>query len=395
MILPAGFSATLSCRASPTEGFATRSDCQIGRCLAMDGDFKKRTVFVVVVLSGVAAGVTLLWTARLIFLLLFAGLIAAVLLTVLTHWLQEKLRLRRSLALSLAVASIAISLGLIIWVRGAALVQQLNDLQVDLPNAVHEVLMRLEAQSWGRWLLSHFANQEHLSGGLSYAATRIGGVVVTTASTVVGLFVVVAVSLYVAAEPDSYLRVLHFVTPLAYQAKLDECLAGATQMLRSWLFAKVISMVSIGTFIALGLWALQIPLAGTLGFIAALLTFVPNLGPVVSVLPAAALAFAISPTKGVLTTLLFCTAHLLEGNLVTPLLERKIVTLPPGLTLAAQLILASTCGAIGVVLAAPLIAAVLGILQVLHPESSSKNDAVSHKVALMMCDDASELSKNR
>lgn len=337
----------------------------------MDGDFKRRTSFVVVVCSGVAAGITLLWTARVIFLLLFAGLIGAVLLTTVTHWLQEKFKLRRSLALSLAVSSIVVLLGLGLWTRGAALVQQINDLQVDLPNAVHQVLSRLETQSWGRWLLSRFADQDHLSSGLNYAANRIGGVVVTTASTLVGLLVVVAVSLYVAAEPDSYLRVLHFVTPLAYQTKLDACLAGATQMLQSWLLAKLIAMVSIGTFIALGLWALQVPLAGTLGIIAALLTFIPNLGPVISVLPAAALAFAISPTKGILTTLLFCTAHFLEGNIITPLLERKIVTLPPALTLAVQLLLASISGAIGVVLAAPLLAAVLGVLQVLHPEDGS------------------------
>jgi predicted PurR-regulated permease PerM len=107
-----------------------------------------------------------------------------------------------------------------------------------------------------------------------------------------------------------------------------------------------------------------------LGFIAALLTFIPNLGPLISVIPAALLAFAISPAKGILTILLFGTGHFLEGNIVTPLLERKIVTLPPALTLTVQLFLASITGAIGVVLAAPLTAAILGVLMVLHPADS-------------------------
>jgi predicted PurR-regulated permease PerM len=333
----------------------------------MLADFKRRTTFVVAVCAGVVVAAMLVWATRVILLLIFAGLLGALLLTVITDWMRDTLRLRRSLAFSLVVALIAVGLGLGIWMRGSAVVQQFSDLQIDLPTALHQVLLRLEAQSWGHWLLSRYAGWEQLSGGLSYLLTRVGGVVITTASIFIDLFVVVAVSLYVAAEPSSYLRIIHYVTPPAYQRKLDSCLASAAQLLRSWLLAKAISMISIGVFIALGLWALQVPLAGTLGFIAALLTFVPNLGPVLSVVPAALLAFAISPTKGILTLLLFGFAHFLEGNIVTPLLERKIVTLPPALTLAVQLLLASLTGAIGVVLAAPLTAAILGILMVLHP----------------------------
>jgi predicted PurR-regulated permease PerM len=336
----------------------------------MDRDFKRRTTFVVAICAGVAGAALLAWTTRVILLLLFAGLIGALLLTIMASWIEKWLKLRRSLALSTVVACFAIFIGLGTWMRGTAIVQQFSDLQVDLPAAVHQVFARLEAQSWGRWLLSRYADWDQLSSGLSYLLTRIGGAVATTASTFVGLFVVLAVSIYVAAEPGSYIRILHSVTPLAHRKKLGLCLASATQLLRSWLFAKAISMLSIGVFIALGLWALRVPLAGTLGFIAALLTFVPNLGPVISVVPAALLAFAISPTKGILTMLLFGIAHFLEGNIVTPLLERKIVTLPPALTLAVQLLLASVTGAIGIVLAAPLTAAILGILLVIHPSDS-------------------------
>ena len=341
----------------------------------MDANFKRRTTFVVTVCTGVAVAAILVWTTRVILLLLFAGFLGALLLNIMTEWLLETLKLRRSLAFSMVVTFIAVCLGLGTWMRGAAIAQQFSDLQVDLPAAVHQVVSRLEAQRWGHWLLSRYAGWDQISSGLSYLLTRIGGAVATTASTLIGIFVVVAVSLYVAAEPASYLRILHHLTPVAHRGKLNLCLASATQLLRSWLFAKAISMLSIGVFIAVGLWALHVPLAGTLGFIAALLTFIPNLGPVISVVPAALLAFAISPTKGILTMLLFGIAHFLEGNIVTPLLERKIVTLPPALSLAVQLLLASVTGAIGVVLAAPLTAAMLGILMVLHPTDPRPSSA--------------------
>ncbi|HEV2486839.1 MAG TPA: AI-2E family transporter [Terracidiphilus sp.] len=347
----------------------------------MADDFKRRTIFVIAASSAVTVAATFIWMARVILLLLFAGLIGALLLSIVTNWTQQKLKLRRGLALATVVVSFVICLSLGIWIRGPALAHQFSDLQIDLPSAAHKVLTGLQAQGWASWLLSRYSDQAQLSDGLSYALTRIGGVVVTTASAVVGIFVVVAVSLYVAAEPSSYLRGLRRITPLAYRPKLDQCLANATQMLQSWLIAKAISMVTVGALIAVGLWTLQIPLAGTLGIIAGLLTFIPNLGPVISFMPAGLLAFAISPMKGVLTLLLFCTAHLLEGNVITPLLEWKIVTLPPALTLAVQLLLASVTGAIGVALAAPLTAVALGILQVFLPSESQLRYDLSHKQA--------------
>jgi predicted PurR-regulated permease PerM len=117
---------------------------------------------------------------------------------------------------------------------------------------------------------------------------------------------------------------------------------------------------------------LRVPLAGTLGLIAALLTFIPNLGPPLSALPAVLLAFAVSPITGLLTVLLFCVAHFIEGNFVTPLAERNIVKLPPFLTLSLQLLLAPATGVLGVALAAPILAATLGIVRALLPPESPR-----------------------
>lgn len=142
-------------------------------------------------------------------------------------------------------------------------------------------------------------------------------------------------------------------------------------MIRSWLFAQMLSMAAIGVLVTIGLWLIGVPLAGTLGIIAALLTFIPNIGPILSVVPAALLALAISPGKGLLTLLLFMVVHFLEGNIITPLLQRKIVRLPPALTLIAQLLLTVIAGPLDLALAAPLTAATLGIFQVLLPPEPS------------------------
>jgi predicted PurR-regulated permease PerM len=75
----------------------------------------------------------------------------------------------------------------------------------------------------------------------------------------------------------------------------------------------------------------------------------------------------------VLTLALFALVHFLEGNVITPLAERSIVRLPPALTLAVQLLLATITGALGLAMAAPLTAVGLGIVQgLMAPETKSR-----------------------
>jgi predicted PurR-regulated permease PerM len=171
-----------------------------------------------------------------------------------------------------------------------------------------------------------------------------------------------------------YLNGIRHILPSASLSVVESCLAGAIRTLRYWLLSRLVSMIAVGLLIALGLWLLSVPLAGTLALIAAILTFVPNIGPFASALPAALLAFGISPAKGVLAIAIFCLAHFIEGNLVTPLADRQIVKLPPFLTLSVQLFLAPITGVLGIAMAAPLLAATLGIIRALHPPRCQPDD---------------------
>ena len=327
-------------------------------------EFKKRATFVVLIVVVSFGLLFLLWEARYMLLLLFAGFIGALLLTTLTTRFQSWFRIRsRGLAYTLVLcASVAVfTIG--IWLRGPALVQQFGKFHADITVAAQQLSSRLQQQKWTRWIIQQSTESTQVSRTLSFALTGIGGAMYLTASTVVGLFLIAMTSLYLAAEPDFYMRGIRRILPASRRVAIEACFASAKKMLRIWLLAKFLSMVVIGVFVTIGLYALRIPLAGTLGIIAGLLTFIPNLGPILSVM----LAFVISPVKGFLTIGLFIFAHLLEGNVVTPIAERKMVTLPPALTLAIQLVLATITGVLGVALAAPLTAVLLGVLGVFYP----------------------------
>ena len=327
-------------------------------------------VFVLLLAVGIVLALMLAWLGRVILLLVFAAIVVAVLLTAIVDWIKAKLKLRRGLAFALILLTASTLAFLTLWISGPAIIEQFSRLQTDLPRAGYQFVEQVKGYGGGRWLLAQWSGYSQLSDSFSYALTRIGGIVLSTASLLAGVVIVAFLGLYLAAEPEVYFSGIRRATPKRYRATLDACAASAVRILRWWLLSQMLSMAAVGIIVTLGLWILGVPLAGTLGIIAALMTFIPNVGPILSVVPAALLAFAISPVKGLLTVALFLLVHFLEGNILTPLLERQIVRLPPALTLTAQLLLAVIAGPLGLALAAPLTAATLGIFQVLLPADS-------------------------
>lgn len=312
---------------------------------------------------GLIVALTLAWLGRAILLLLFAGIVVAVVLTALVDWLSARFRLRRKIAFALILSIAVCFLSLMVWLSGPSIIGQVADLQADLPQAAHQLVARIRLYGWGRWMLAQWSGYSQLSSSLSSALTRIGGIVLSTATVFSGIVLIGFLGLYLAAEPEVYFSYIQRAMPSGYREKLNVCAAAAVRNLRWWVFSQMLSMTAVGVIVACGLWALGVPLPGTLGVIAALLTFIPNIGPILSVVPAVLLAVSISPMKGLLTVVLFLTVHFLEGNLITPLLERRIVRLPPALTMTAQLLLAVIAGPLGLALAAPFAAAALGIFE--------------------------------
>ena len=357
-----------------TESKSVYRPSGLARSCALSREFKARTIFIVCACTVAIAAVVLAWQARAVFLVLFAGCLGALILATLTSLIQSWSRLPRMPAFTLLLAIIGLALGLGIWLRGPALAQQFNQLHVDLPNAARQVYSTLDQSTWGQWILANVADATQWSRWLPFAASGLRGAMTAIASSVASMLLIVLASVYLAAEPQFYLNGVRRILPAESLSAVESCLAGAIRTLRYWLLSRLVSMIAVGLLIALGLWLLSMPLAGTLALIAAILTFVPNIGPFASALPAALLAFAISPTKGVLVIAIFCLAHFIEGNLVTPLADRQIVKLPPFLTLSVQLFLAPITGVLGVAMAAPLLAATLGIIRALYPRQCQPDD---------------------
>jgi AI-2E family transporter len=209
-------------------------------------DFKHRVIFIVTVTAGIISAMAAAWEARVILLVLFAGCLGALVLATLTSLLQSWLRIPRVFAFAAVLAALRIAVALGVWLSGPALAQQFGQLQVDVPDAARRLYSPLGESSWGHWIISNTPDEGQWSGWLSYAASGIKGAVSLAASTLACLLLIVMASLYVAAEPEFYLRGIQRIVPSSIWPKVEACLGGAVRTLRFWLLSRLISMTAVG-----------------------------------------------------------------------------------------------------------------------------------------------------
>ena len=124
-------------------------------------------------------------------------------------------------------------------------------------------------------------------------------------------------------------------------------------------------MTVLGIMTALGLWLLGVPLPVALGFLAGIMIFVPYIGSIASAIPSVIIAASINLTIAVYVIALDLGVHLVEGYI---LVQRRAVHLPPALTLSAQVVLGFLAGFIGLLLATPLVAAMLVLVRMIYVE---------------------------
>ena len=323
-------------------------------------------VRVMLIAIGVVAVANLMWLGRDA---IFVGILACLVGLYLSFWvdlLVDRVGMRRGLAAPLVLlATIAVLVGLflLLW---PTLKEQLGTVREQLPRALERV---------SRWLRGVFLSmgaedvgqsatvEEQLRRRLRQEASGIVGGALPLLNTLVGglfgVFVVLASGLFLAVDPDLYRRGFVKLLPRAHRSQVNVALGELAHALRGWMVGTGISMTIIGLATTLGLWALGIPGFVALGVIAGLLQFIPNIGPLLSAVPAVALALMAEPSKVVWVIVLYAVIQLVETNAITPLVMKKMIEVPPALALLFQSLMAIVFGFFGLLLAVPILASVL------------------------------------
>ena len=292
----------------------------------------------------------LLWNLRGLFMLVCGALLVAVILNVIATPLEQRLRLPPRLALIGAVLTLALLLGGATWIFGAEVARQATALKDALPGAWQATEARLDAWSLGD-ALRDWTNELWSGGG---TVSNIGTIAVSVGNAAAALALMLVAGAYFAARPNLYRTGIIKLVPAEGRPLAGDAIDDTIRALKLWLLGRVVSMVVVGVLTWIGLTLIGIPSALTLALLAALLEFVPYIGPIASAVPAVLLAFAQGPEAALWTALLFFAVQQFEGYVLEPMVQQRAVDLPPALLLFALVAGGMIFGLIGILFAEPL-----------------------------------------
>ncbi len=297
-----------------------------------------------------------------VFLLAFASILLAILLNSIGRWTHKLIRFPYPLALLTAIVVIFGIFTLIFWLYSSLIADQFERLMVQLPEAANK-LRKSIVPSLGNTFLSKVQLQKEFFLVNQKILEKVVMIFSFTIGSITGFVIFLIVGLYLALSPERYVRGFLFLIPKKRKKRVVEVIEKIGISLRLWLLSKILAMLVVGILTFLGLWIMGIPLAFILGLIMALLTFIPYVGPILAAIPGILIAFAQSPLMALYVTLLYIAIHVAEGYLVTPYIEQRAVSIPPALTIMAQILMVVLVGGLGLALATPLAVVCIALAQ--------------------------------
>jgi predicted PurR-regulated permease PerM len=352
---------------------------------------------------GVIVAARFLWIAHAIFIVTFLGILLGLAHSRAVDYL-ERFRIPRGLGAPLVLlAGIAVCVGVGAMI-GPSIRDQTKELTTELPKAMRQVEQWINQTPAKALVAQHLPQeqpkqqqqgqqqpqqgqqgkqqQQQQQGGLTAQigrelrnATRfLFPIISSVFGAVGGLLIVLFLAMYIAATPGLYRDGLLHLVPHRHRDRATEVLAALRDTLRQWLIARAMAMVIVGLIIGGGLALIGVKGAAALGVLAAVLEFVPFFGPIVSAVPAIGIALVDSPQKALWVIGLFILVQQLEGNVITPILLERRLDVPPVLTIVAVAALGVVFGVVGMLIAEPLLAAVLVTTKLLYVQDVVGDD---------------------
>lgn len=357
---------------------------------------------------GLVALLALAWMSAATLLLIFAGILLGVFLDGLTRVLSHVLPLPRALRLalvSLMLAGLSAALGVF---GGATIAQQAREVAQTIQQQSGTVRERLKEHGIDLSLIDVLGGTPskpesqggptpgQQRGGLAGLATSVlggSGSILSDAGSVVGPAAAVILSVFnavgnglviaflgvaFAADPRSYRDgALRFVPPRK-RWRGAQVLDSAGETLRHWLFGQLVTMSAIFLFTWAGLSFLGVGGALILGLQAGLLAFIPTIGPLVAgiVIILGSLASGTQAALGALGV--YLGVQTLESYVLTPLIQKRALDIPPATIFAGQLLLGVLFGLWGIALALPMMAVIKVLLEQLYIEETLHEPPAGH-----------------
>ena len=305
-----------------------------------------------------AAAIVVIWRASNLLLLAFGSVLGAVMFRSAARAIQRLGLRNHKAALVLGTLLVLAAFGLIAYLLVIQFGNEIGNMIADLPGTVATVEGGLQTTRVGRAVVE----ATHAAVGGSAIARRLGEMLLGGGEILVNFAIVTVGAIFIAADPRPYRSAIVLLTPPPGRAAMAHALEEISAALRLWLKAKLIAMAVMTVLIAGALWLAGLKSWAALGLLGGLSEFVPYVGPTVAMVPAIGLAAAGGGDLLWRTIAAYLFVRVVEAYALTPGVNRKVVKIPPALTLFTILGVGAVFGVYGVFFAgALLVVAYVGV----------------------------------
>jgi len=315
------------------------------------------------------------WYFAATLFLIFSGMLLGVALNAMTAMLGRFVRLPHALRLAIVCVVLASLLSGVAFLGGATIAQQATALSDTIKsqlvgvkafldrNGIDTSYFDIGAPAPGSALTTPGTAPTHnFSSAGAFASS--GGAIISqtfklllgTVSAVGNFFIVLFLGLAFAAQPGVYHDGLLFMAPARHRARATVIVDRIGETLERWLIAQIITMFAVFVVTWIGLGIIGVQGSFILGIQAGLLTFIPTVGALIGGLIVVLASFASGWVAAASAFVLFLGVHALESYILTPMLQRQALEIPPATLFAFQILLGVVFGIWGLALALPLMA---------------------------------------
>jgi predicted PurR-regulated permease PerM len=343
-----------------------------------------------------AVFVVFAWYFSATLFLIFAGILLGVALNALTELFGRFMGGPHALRLTLVCLLLAALLAGVVFLGGSTIADQAKVLSTTLKSQIVNVKSFLEQHGVDASYLEFGsltvdantpakppapppAERSERSSNLPSAGTLAssgGAIVSQTLKIILGavgalgnFFIVLFLGLAFATQPGVYRKGLLHLTPKKHRAPMTEIVDRISDTLQRWLIAQMITMVAVGGVTWIGLMLVGVPSAFILGVQAGLLAFIPTVGALIAGLIVVLASLATGWVAAASAFVLFLGVHAMESYVLTPILQRQALDIPPATLFAFQIMLGIVFGVWGLALALPVLAIVKVVIDFLREEA--------------------------
>lgn len=319
------------------------------------------------------------------FLLLFAGILFAVFLDAFTTGLGRILPIPRGFRLAIACGLTSAAVIGFVTSVGVTAVSQTPDLIRTLEREIRGIEQMLQEYNFVDVVTAEITDPDGDGAANGESTARPSGIAdwlpdpsglfgqvraafATTFGVIGNMGVILVVGVFLAAQPQLYRDGAVRLVSIESRPRFAQVLDEIGIVLRFWLIGQFVTMGIIGLVVYAALAAVGMPGAILLGLTAGVLNFIPVLGPILAGIPIVLVAMSqdwwvVGYALGV-----YCVVQFLEGNILTPLIQRRAVSLPPALIMASLVIMGLLFGFVGIMLATPFAAVLMVLVKRLYIE---------------------------